>query len=307
MFPKASLRGYSKSFSEVAGEEITLDTDIRTGMVNGYVIGTTSSVENDDDCFLHDKYWVADETVGFVSSDEINILTVTYDSIEKLREVVRRRNNLDEVHSGKSIIMKDAPEGFKNAFEDEKLHHKPDQDSLDEINRALKRRGESAFHSKRAFVKSALHCCHDDYSIAIACIELGIDKDSYTSSSIGFRGLMADLARFKPTSRYHSVYCYKGRQGRRRSLSNDGSLSNGHSLEENLEFMRQRIVDRKIARYSGEKRRINPRVIDPVAVSNVLMGSSKKATQQYLDSMAVFDYFIQPLTNVGARRYLFCF
>ena len=65
--PKASLRGYSKAFSEISGQEIKLDADIRSGMVNGYVVGPTSKVSQKELSTesLHDTYWVADESVGF--------------------------------------------------------------------------------------------------------------------------------------------------------------------------------------------------------------------------------------------------
>lgn len=308
VFPKASLRGYSDAFSKIAGETVHLDTDIRSGMVNGYAIGPTSSVVENEDV-LHENYWIADGSVGFTPSESFDILSISVAAVDRFRQVVQMRDSDREVKrraASKSAVFDEAPGGFENAFDSDKLKVKPDSNVIRDIGRSLERRGYSLFHAKRAFVKAALHCCYDDYNIAIVCLELGIDKDSHTGKSIGFRGLMIDLSRFKPASRYHSIYCEKGKRGKNKPQVEGQEEGNGKSLEENLLAIKEKIKSKKNSTYisSAGTRRVNPRVVDPLLVSKALMGGSKKVTQQYLDAMAVFDHFIQPLTNVGANRVL---
>lgn len=295
--PRGSLRGYSRFFSEVAGEQIELDSDIRTAAANSYVVGPTSVISGMEGV-LHNSYWVADDTVGFNFSESVGIVEVSSNSVEKFRRVVELKK--DYARPVRGLALLSSGDDFSS-----KAHQKPDDNSIVALKSAISRRSGASYHSQRAFIKSALHCCYDDYSVACVCIELGVDKDSYTSSSIGFKALLVDLSRFKPDATYHGPYCAKGREIIKNSRK---TVANGVSLEENLVGLREKTIARGFERYKQNKTRVNPRVLDPVKVSDALLAlcskRNSKPSQQYLDAMAVFDFFIQPLCNVGARRIL---
>lgn len=307
-FPKASLRSYSDAFSYIEGVEIKLDADIRSGLVNGYVIGPESSVPVNNP--IHEKYWIADNTVGFDSFGNFEILEVSHESVEKLQKVVDLKHQLmyktvDELDREKyeEALLELSLNSDNDP--DEKTKTKPSADVLSRLRKAIKDKDLGVFHIKRAFVKSALHCCYDDYAIAIACIEIGVDKDSYTKKSIGFRALMADLKRFNPERRYHGFYCDKGRRNFR-SLKEAENRIKYNDKEFDVELFRKKIEE-KIAKrslFNNGFRNINPRVLDVGKISRSILSEKRymNPPQQYFDAMAIVDYFLQPLSNVGVSR-----
>lgn len=309
-FPKASLRGYSKAFSEVVGREIVLDADIRSGLVNGYVVGVESLSSRAN--AIHDKYWIADHTVGF-SSEGFDILSVPQESMGKFKQVVSFRNSAEKSLNDK-LGENDGENPLQAIFESldnasgEKTNIKPPTEIVYRLKKSIKAKNIVSYHAKRAFVKSALHCCYDDYAIAIACIEMGIDKDSYNDKSIGFRSLITDIKRFTPEKRYHGFYCYQGRQNLR--IAKKQEFKEQYSgvefnVDEFTKKMKQKISQRSNADASSF-RVLNPRVIDIGKVSSAILMEKKKDNppQQYFDAMAIVDYFIQPLSNVGTSRIL---
>lgn len=312
--PKASLRPYSEAFSQLTGTNIQLDADIRSGIVNGYVVGPGSQILLKDQESVHPTYSLADESFGFSQNvRKISVLTISDDSMARLSQVVQLREELETAKKRRierrRIIrsQEEAPEGFLSASESagDLSHAKPSPEVLALLRKALTQRSEASYHARRAFLKSALHCCHDDYSMAIACIELGIDKDSYTGSSIGFRALIADLSRFHPRSRYHGIYCYKGRKAlsQHRKFDTDAEFD----LNEHLKRVERKLSQPGgMARTTRETRLINPRVLDVGKISLALLGKKERHSipQQYFHCLSIVDYFLQPLSNVGATRIL---
>lgn len=306
--PKASLRTYSEAFSQLTGREVTLDADIRSGLVNGYAIGPGSSIPQDGR--PTSSYTLAQGGHGFTQDvHSLTIITMPREGLERLQAAVELRGVLEREaeaalgHRRTVRALEEAPEGFASALDSAKSHAKPGPDVLFELRKALGERGPGRFHAKRAFVKSALHCCHDPHAIAIACIELGIDKDSYTGMSIGFRALMADLGRFHPRSSYHSIYCHVGRSGKRRAP--EPRSPEDFDLEQHLERVKVKL-EKGLARSDRETRLVNPRVLDVPAIWVAMAGprDRSRSTQQLDDAMAIVDHYLQPLCNVGALRIL---
>lgn len=309
-FPKASLRSYSQAFSIFSGKEIKLDADIRSGLVNGYVVGpeSYSSIVNT----IHEKYWVADNTVGFDMNDDFTILSVSHESLENLKKVVKLRETLqnstvDELgrkrHEDALKALSVSP-GYEPV---EKTKVKPPIEILSRLKNSINSKNLASYHSKRAFAKAALHCCYEDYAIAIACIEMGIDKDSYTKNSVGFRYLLSDLKKFTPDNRYHGFYCDQGKKNLKTLKENDYKdirYDTEFNLEDFKKKVQKKIEERSFSRSSY--RVINPRVLDVGKISSKILKEKKKMNppQQYFDAMMIVDYFLQPLSNVGASRVL---
>ena len=323
VLPKASLRNYSEDFSSVMGEKITLDADIRTGAINGYVVAPFS---------------VLPDGAYEVTGTETSILTISEDSVERLRQVVSSHKS--RVSSAKKSLREGVASRVKTkasdkAFDDfelnadqstddalcfenvdkltklyaspddTRIHEIPSVEIINEISKELTKLGKKTYHAKRAFVKSALHCCYDDFSVALACSALRIDRDTYRDSKIKLREVMIDLKGFNPPVRFHGKYCEKGRKHLRNiTKAENKDVSNGKTLEENLRGLQEKIKNSDVARYKADRRAVNARVIDPVLVHKALFGKAKKPSQQYLDAMSIFDCFIQPLSNSGARRIL---
>ena len=314
LFPKATLRGYSEEFSEIANEYIKLDADIRSAATLGYVVGPWNEIAITEDVdpdsrssgiVTHiGKYipTVGEHSIGSSKDDQrsIGIAEIPAAGVAKLKKVVQlSKDNKSAVVVKRSVNR----QKFDTALDTDVVKGKPGDAVVANLVKSLAGMGLKSFHAKRAFVKAALHCCHSDLAIAAVCVDLKINRDTYTDDEISLKCLVRDLEAFQPHDKYHGIYCLKGRRKRSKSVT-DESLDNGKSLEDNMELLRNRMRAGKIARYAGDQRRIDPRVIDPALVSSALMGDSKKPSQQYRDAMAIFDYFIQPLSNAGARRIL---
>lgn len=286
--PLASLRYYNEEFSQVTKKSIILDADLRTSLNNNFVIGPTSYIPTSK----HSHYSLSnyDEFMNSTADNNYGITTVSRESIARLETVYKIKQQRLFVTANKKWAGEDSPQS------DTIEHYQ-----ISAIKFSLKKSDRTSFHTKRAFVKAALHCCFSDVAIAYACKQLGINKDSHTGKELSEKAVLYDLKRFVPVDRFHGGFCSKSPLNRVKKDKIE--LDNGLSMEENLTAMQERVKLRKIARYGKDERTVYPRVLDAVKISEDLLGN-RKPSQQYFDCMAIFDHFLQPLSNVGARRIL---
>lgn len=296
-FPRGSLRGvWSDAFSQVSGNSIVLDADIRSGLSNGYVVGPTTRLpevkpEDPSRTTIRDSYIIVGAESGVISPESLpEILTISEDSLESLQKVVETAREIRQKIESSDTV------------EDSLLHTKPDAMTIGHIRTGMNARKLNSFHEKRAFVKAALHCCYDDYSIALTCIFLGIDKDSYSKKSIGMKNLLTDLKRLKLSSCYHGPYCRKTRLERLRERSS--STSDSEIKLEKLQSLQHKVKSRTLARTNAQTRIKNPRVLNVAKIAALLAEDKRTNTQQFADALQVVDFFLQPLSNVGATRIL---
>lgn len=297
--PKASLRGYNKAFSELLNKEVRLDADIRTSAVNAYVVGPTSSISFPDKKTKYKGYLLANESFGFKNLN-FEILTISESGFSKLQAVASKR----EAYIKQDLLerLSALPEWAEETTDKNLIHGKPDFTVMAKLRKKITTDDVKVYHRARAFVKASLHCCYDDYSIALACSMLEIDKDSYRGDSISFQHLMRDIKRFKPSVRYHGSYCRKGKEQAAKHRPK-ASQSEDFNLEEFVKNKKEWIKKKRESEPSGM---VSPKVIDIGKVSETLIGSSrkKKPSQQYFDAMAIINYYVQPLSNAGALRML---
>lgn len=318
--PKASLRGYNHSFSQMVGTEVKLDADIRTSAVNAYVVGPTSSIKFPSKKTKYNGYIMANESFGFKNFN-FEILTISDNGFLKLQEISAMKKRIDvpkdtsrtiDISSMTELIEKGLinsiptlPDWAEEVHDTNLIHGRPDLTVMGRLRRKLNSEDIQAYHKSRAFVKASLHCCYDDYSIALACSILEINKDSYRGDSIGFPQLMRDIRRFKPSVRYHGGYCHKGRQQSLKHYSNNA----GDKDFDVDEFKRKRKEWVEYKRSRKPSGMSNPRVLDVGKISEAIVGDSrkKKPSQQYFDAMNIVNYYLQPLSNVGALRILLAY
>lgn len=336
--PKASLRGYNAAFSRIMDRTVELDADIRSAASNAYVVGPTSSIDFVGKKTKYNGYILANESFGFENLN-FEILTIPHKGFLRLQEatVVKRqieqerssrkketddalfdlisagekynKSLVREVYSRTAGIQKSKdeaipamPEWADEVSDSSLIHGRPDPIAMSRLKKRIAAQESVKFHQLRAQVKAALHCCYDDYSIALACRLLEIDKDSYRKESIEFSHLISDIKRFKPSVRYHGVYCSKGRQKSVKPRSN--ALDNyDFNLDEFLEQKKEFLKKKRMSKPSGM---VNPQVLDLGKISLALQGNSRKqkASQQYYDAMNIVNHYVQPLSNVGATRVL---
>jgi len=291
-----SLRSYAKQILEnsSASDEI-IDADIRSSEATGYVVGPGSYVSIG-------KGGTAYETPGYYSliGDSRHILN--YGKFKGLAEIspggVEFLRHLREIQLAKRNPLKDASAEEKAEARRENaeqiLHESaPQEQVLSRLASGLRKRFPhgAEFHRQRAFTLAALRCCYSDYAIAVACVKLGIDKDSYTEERSPFWETLSDIASLRVDSRLrHGRYCDVGHQA---------LLASRGTPEELIERARKRILERP-EDYEHKPR--NPRVIDMNAVARMLDKGGDTVPQQVLDAFLIIDMIFQPLCNIGASR-----
>lgn len=338
LIPKGSLRSYNDAFTYTSGYDVRVDADIRSGFSNGYVVGPGNFV-NPEQKTQYKRYFLANESFGF-KNPSYEILTVDNSSMENLNRIVSfykqsksdSRNSSTNKTSNK-IDVKDAintvkkPLSYDSSFVEKEIlnemtvgenetvdliHAIPSPDIINSLRKNLANKDIDTFHQARAVIKASLHCCYDNYSIAMACIELGVDKDSYRKESLGFRHLINDINHFKLLKRYHNNYCYEGKK-RLKDLKQQ-KLANGKeefqkssfTSEDYREYNKKKLAEKKKIQRANNSKFAKPRVLDISKISEDLIKESrkKKLSQQYKDAMNIVNYYIQPLSNVGAIRIL---
>ena len=287
-FPLGSMRAWSAAVSDYVGNDVAMSVDVRSGLSNGYVIGPTSYVDQEDGkghgAGGNGYYWLSRVT---------EIITLDPGAVARLVSLRKHSSMATPAIVGDARVSNDTGRSGVMSVEVMSL-----------LRRGLSAREGQSFHTKRAFVKSALHCCWNDESIAFTCRQLEIDRDTHRDRELNSSELMIDLGNFKPRNRYHGAYCQQARKQRREN--GNGSFETEISPEEKLELIRAKMESRTIARTSRGSRRIDPKVLDVGKIFAALMATTTRdhPTQQIRDAMSVVDYFLQPLSNAGAMRIL---
>lgn len=319
--PKASLRAYSEAFSEVLNEEINIDGDIRTGISNGYVVGPTSKINinslNSDPYYSRNtkkdikEYYIAGSKDGFLeskTSDLIKPLTISPQAVRKLNRVIliKKKKDLEKrKEKYTNNIEIDGIELILKSDEKELINDLPPIEILNKINTNIDNAGIKAWHIKRAFTKSALHCCYSDLAIAKACVQLKYNRDTFSGKNVPIITIINDLSRFKPTERFHSVYCEKGKQNIRKAFISNNVKKNDYDLEKRLKEIKVKVSDRSFSKIPDKyRRKRDPRVLDLERIVLALRSSGKreKDSQVIKDSFAIIEKIFSPLINVGAKR-----
>jgi DNA-binding transcriptional ArsR family regulator len=328
-----NLNSYSDAISEILGRPVVVDADIRTGKSAGYTVGPTSisltvkppaEGETEEQRILG-FYKIADESHGFsVLSNNAELLTMSKEGFERFARLKDLKQDLadeeirvrraERAAARQAMLEKRADARELEPSRDTyfadgsiQLDSAPPTDLLRKLEKEMIARNMVTFHQKRSFVKAALHCCHTDSAIAQVCIDFQIDRDSGSQDTISYKDLMIDLHRFTPSIRFHGGYCsYSQHETKKAHM---GTVVEGKvfDLEEFKALTAERVANRKIARHEfGYRGSITPRVLDTSVISQRLMEGSRRktASKQYLDAMAIVDYFLQPLSNVGSKTIL---
>jgi hypothetical protein len=188
-----------------------------------------------------------------------------------------------------------------------KLDSLPPSDLLRKLEKEMIARNMTTFHQRRSFVKAALHCCHSDSAIAQVCMDFDIDRDSGSQDSITYKELIVDLQRFTPSVRFHGGYCSFSQHEAKKAHAHVSSEDGDFNLEEFKAKNSERVATRTVSRYEfGYRGAVSPKVLDTSVISARLLEGSRRKTpsQQYVDAMAIVDYFLQPLSNVGSKAIL---
>lgn len=161
------------------------------------------------------------------------------------------------------------------------------RDKINRLRSTLGSKGNIPYHQKRAIVKTSLSCCYDDYSVTVACVDLGIDRDTYTNSKLSFKQTYNDVSSFNPVVNHGGFYC-----------KNKFKTIIG-SDEEGFEFRwKPYLTDHKI---KGAR---NYRVLREELILEKLrsFSSRTKDSMAVVDAYNIVEHFLQPLSNMGAPR-----
>lgn len=318
-----NLNGYQGAISKILGRDVIVDGDLRTGKSAGYAVGPTSAYLQDEkdknDTEVRDFYRIADASDGFSSMGaKADLLYISDEGFERLSqlkdvkkeiaeaEALARRILRRELRREAAARIKEQNGSLPAADKSEATDRLPSPEYLKKLERELKSRNFVTYHRKRSFVKAALHCCHTNVAIAKVCTLFDIDRDSSTQDQISNYELMRDITRFTPSASFHGGYCEKSVKTKlvgSNFVSEDEKFDLNKFKEKNAEKVATRTISRHKPGYHSE---VNPRVLDVSKISKTLLANSKRKnpSQQYYDAMAVVDYFLQPLSNVGAKTVL---
>jgi hypothetical protein len=328
-----NLNSYSKAISHLLGREVTVDADIRTGKSAGYTVGPTSisltvvpASDTEAEQRLLGFYRIADETHGFSSlSNNAELLCMSEEGFARFARLKTLKQDLadEELRARRAeraaariTAMADAtlsktplevPKDFHSADGAHKLESLPPSDLLRKLEKEMIARNMQTFHQKRSFVKAAIHCCHSDSAIAQVCMDFQIDRDSGSQDSISYKELIIDLQRFTPSIRFHGGYCSVSQVEAKKAHFNLAADDVEFNLAEFKMKNAERVASRKVSRYEfGYRGAVSPKVLDTSVISAKLLEGSRRKTpsQQYVDAMAIVDYFLQPLSNVGSKTIL---
>lgn len=328
-----NLNSYSKAISHLLGREVTVDADIRTGKSAGYTVGPTSisltvvpASETQAEQRLLGFYKIADETHGFSPlSNDAELLCMSEEGFARFARLKTLKQDLadEEIRVRRAekaaarkaamddaTLSKDSLDSSRDVHSAEganKLDSLPPSDLLRKLEKEMIARNMQTFHQKRSFVKAALHCCHSDSAIAQVSMDFDIDRDSGSQDSISYKELIIDLQRFTPSIRFHGGYCSISQIEAKKAHLNLAAEDVEFNLEEFKAKNAERVANRRVSRYEfGYRGAVSPKVLDTAAISTKLLEGSRRKTpsKQYLDAMAIVDYFLQPLSNVGSKTIL---
>lgn len=290
-----SLRPYAKKLAEMLGEDIPpIDADIRSSDATGYVVGPGSFVSKVRD-------GAAYPTPGhyYLQGDSREILrSGDFDQLQVIS--TRAAEILSELRIIQKAKLK--PREPKNKRDREVavplIESKPDPTTIVRVRAGLRKKlkdnSSLEYHRRRAFVSASLRCCYSDYTIAVVCIELEIDRDSYTGKRLSMWQLIEDLSRLRESNPevQHTSYCRVGQEKvRSRSVK---------TLDEFVVETQAKLKSRKLAR---EFHRKYPKVIHVTKLLARLEAETKKVLPQVTkDALLIIDLLFQPLMNAGASR-----
>jgi hypothetical protein len=291
-----SLRPYSKKLAEMLGDDEVpvIDADIRSSDATGYVVGPGSFVSKMRDGTEYPtpgRYHLQGRSREILRSGDFQQLQ------EISEEAVKILSKLRTIQKEKSL-PREQKEKLEKVVEIPLIESKPDPSVVIRVRAGLKRRvkknGKLEYHRRRAFVSAALRCCYSDYTIALACVELEVDRDSYTSKRLSMWQIIDDLHRLRKSNPHtdHTSYCLIG-QEKVRSRSEK-------TLDQFLEETKIKLQTRTLAR---EKHRKYPRVVHVTRVIARLEAEKRRKLPQVTsDALLLIDLLFQPLLNVGASR-----
>lgn len=309
-FPKNSLRYHNSVYNKIVGENLVIDADIRSGLSNGYVVGPGSYFPT----FGNGFYDLAGGRYGF--NKEYEIATVPESAIKRLSDALkedkwrlRKKNagnsgdnsNVGTASSG-IVDYSVIPSGFDAVSDDDvKVVGFPSQAVLSLIKRRVDAKKIASYHAKRAYVKSALHCCYSDDVIAAVCVNLGYDRDTFSDSRISEEALHSDIEGFTPQAKYHSSFCPNSKAAKRKARQSASGGSYEHYNLDEVIAKNKYLVENRAFNKSGFHT-VMPTVLDIGRISKAILLEKKRANPgvQYFNAMGVVNYFLQPLSNVGA-------
>lgn len=328
-----NLNSYSAAISDILGRPVTVDADIRTGKSAGYTVGPTSvslTVKKFEDDEIEEErilgfYKIADETHGFSPlSNDAELLCMSKEGFERfarlkdlkqdiedeelrVRRAKRAAVRLASMEAAAVSKVSEVPKDFHSADGATQLDSLPPSDLIRKLEKEMIARGMVTFHQKRSFVKAALHCCHTDSAIAQVCMDFQIDRDSGSQDSITYKDLIIDLQGFSPSIRFHGGYCSFSQHEAKRLHHQMSEAGKAFDLEEFKAKNAAKVANRTVSRHEfGYRGAVSAKVLDTSAISKKLLEGSRRKTpsKQYLDAMAIVDYFLQPLSNVGSKTIL---
>lgn len=288
-----SLRSYPKKLSEMLGYDVPqLDADLRSSDAAGYALGPGSYISKDGSKSFY--------TINRTSRDILN--SGDFSKIEEISQ------NAASVLAELRVLQKKPPavkEGEKIGTPVDAsaplIETRADPQTFKAVQKALQKKVSKTYnmeyHRQRAYVSAVMRCCYSDYTIAVACIDLGIDLDSYSKHQLSMWKIINDLKnlRSRTENAQHSPYCPVSR-----ALLRSKQLT--HEVEENVDHAHKSKVKIQKLRTLKFHRR-NPRVVHVNKVVRRLNTEKrKKVSQVAKDAMLIIDIVFQPLHNVGAKK-----
>ena len=278
-FPKSSLRRYDAIIQEMTGLGYEVDADLRSkAMRNCYIAGPGSVIEG----------------LPYEVINEAPIVEIPKSGIDNLLNVVdtdkrRKRAKTEAREKAQSELADFGPSRSSSDLSPEL----PDAQTIKRLQSGLQRSHLRHYHEKRAFVKASIGCCYNSMGLALACVELGIDRDSFRGSHIRRNLLVQDLTNFTIESKTHTSYCPIGSEKLRKAKIKD----NGLSLEENLRRRREREISKPKSTFS------RPRIVNLKKVAHDLCrGKSTRFanSKEFTNSMIVMENLFLPIMSAGS-------
>lgn len=300
--PNGSIRSYAKHIGEYLKLDKTphIDADVRSGSANGYVVGPGSFLSIEANPAkgkeaIEGHYTLQGRSREILRSGSIGELVTISSKSASFFEDIRSLQNKAKADKRPATSSSKKPESEPQSTAD---RVRPDSATVTAVRNGLERRLKSepdmAYHRRRAFVAASLRCCYSDYTVAVTCVELGIDHDTYRNEKIDFWAVEADIQKLRNsgvTAENHTAYCPEGRKAR---------AGKSRPIEDVIADTRRKVKERTLA-MSWHRR--NPRAVDVPAVTNLIFTVSHgKFSQVGRDALTLIDTLFSPMLNVGASR-----
>lgn len=284
--PRASLRVYQDEFQDLMGTTVAIDADIRSGAANGYVVGPESVVDGGLYRCVNDS----------------EILEIPYQGLDNMlylqaQRVAKKRQERE----AKKRAAANKDQWIEGVLPNGQISSPPPQETLERVRQGLRKKSFKTFHQKRAFVYYALTCCYTIESIADACADLDVDRDTASRKRIPRRRVISDLQKIDTPGNGHSTYCAVGFKSKRAR-----AVEHARAKQTFEDYSSRRVAKMKAQRASEIQyfRAGSPKVIDITLVFEALTAKSnrKRMTNQMKHCLGIVEFFLQPLSNLGARK-----